>query len=219
MWRDVSLSPTVVDGFAGQKLELANVWLSSAPRKESGLHFDAKENLLLQVAGKKVVKLFSIADSLYLYPRPMKFDRSVAKEDVREGAQETGEDVREGVQETGHEQEQEQGGQETGHEQEQEQGDQEELFVSNFSPVDPYQPDLANFPLFRKARPVTCELNAGDALYMPPFTWHRVSSHWDHRQQLNVAVNFWFSPNQQLIDEMCELMRSVDAVPHGDCGF
>jgi hypothetical protein len=53
--------------------------------------------------------------------------------------------------------------------------------VSNFSPIDPvHAVNLAQYPLFNKARPMTCELIEGDALYMPPFTWHRVTRYSTH---------------------------------------
>merc|ERR1712110_366519 len=46
----------------------------------------------------------------------------------------------------------------------------------NFSPVDPKQPDRARFPRSKYTRPFLCQVNAGDALYMPAFTWHSVEN-------------------------------------------
>jgi hypothetical protein len=52
-----------------------------------------------------------------------------------------------------------------------------------WSPVDPDEPDLERFPEFRHARVLTCEVHAGDLLYMPPGTLHKVTS-------LNESVSF-----------------------------
>ena len=151
LWRDVALSPLL----GGLNLELANVWLSTAQRKETRLHFDAKENLLLQLVGRKSFTLFSAANTLRMYPRPMAFDRQ--------------------------------------HSESAHGDDEEDLVVTNFSPVEPKGPDTTRYPLFGGARPMHCELGAGDALYLPPFTWHRVSSYRDSTSELNVALNFWFT--------------------------
>ncbi len=45
-----------------------------------------------------------------------------------------------------------------------------------WSPVDPDEPDLERFPLFRDVRLRTCVVEAGDLLYMPPGTLHKVTS-------------------------------------------
>jgi Cupin-like domain len=45
-----------------------------------------------------------------------------------------------------------------------------------WSPVDPEDPDLERYPLFADARLRTCVVEAGDLLYMPPGTLHKVTS-------------------------------------------
>ena len=45
-----------------------------------------------------------------------------------------------------------------------------------WSAVDPDEPDLARFPDFRDATVRTCVVEAGDLLYMPPGTLHKVTS-------------------------------------------
>ncbi|MFL6126967.1 cupin-like domain-containing protein [Actinophytocola sp.] len=45
-----------------------------------------------------------------------------------------------------------------------------------WSPVDPEAPDLDHYPDFREATVRTCVVEAGDLLYMPPGTLHKVTS-------------------------------------------
>jgi cupin-like protein len=45
-----------------------------------------------------------------------------------------------------------------------------------WSAVDPDSPDLARYPEFRHATVRTCVVEAGDVLYMPPGTLHKVTS-------------------------------------------
>jgi len=67
----------------------------------------------------------------------------------------------------------------------------------NFSPVDPHDPDHRAFPLAKRAIPTICKLNAGDALYMPAFTWHSVQSFGDKDDKLNYGLNMWFEGDQR----------------------
>ena len=52
------------------------------------------------------------------------------------------------------------------------------------------QPDLARFPKFRiaMAAAVTVDLDAGDAIYIPPLWWHHVQS----LEDFNVLINYWW---------------------------
>ena len=61
-----------------------------------------------------------------------------------------------------------------------------------FSQLDPAAPDLQRFPDFTHATPVHVELEAGDMLFLPAFWWHQVH----HAAMRNIAVNFWFYPNE-----------------------
>ncbi len=50
------------------------------------------------------------------------------------------------------------------------------LYDYNHSTLDPENPDLEEFPLFRHSSPLETTLEAGDVLYMPPHTLHYVRS-------------------------------------------
>jgi hypothetical protein len=60
--------------------------------------------------------------------------------------------------------------------------------VPNFSRVDPLAPDLARFPRFRRAVPLTATLAPGDAVFLPALTWHHVTS-----EEASLSVNFWWA--------------------------
>ena len=53
-----------------------------------------------------------------------------------------------------------------------------------------HAPDFERFPRFREAlnAAVTAELDAGDAIYIPPLWWHHVVS----LEPFNVLVNYWW---------------------------
>jgi len=56
--------------------------------------------------------------------------------------------------------------------------------------------------LHHQATPIICKLNAGDALFMPAFTWHSVQSFGDKNEdpflnKLNYGLNTWFAGNFQ----------------------
>lgn len=57
----------------------------------------------------------------------------------------------------------------------------------NFSNVDPEAPDLTRYPRFAAARPLGCELRAGEILYVPRGWWHHVRTIED-----SIAIGFWF---------------------------
>ncbi|PWK65253.1 Cupin-like domain-containing protein [Mucilaginibacter oryzae] len=97
----------------------------------SPLHYDFDENFLVQVRGRKSVKLFSPLDSSYLYPG-------------------------------------------TSH-------------PFHLSTMNLEEPDRERFPLFNKADPYHCDLNAGDILYIPPRWWHHVKT-----ITPSISINHWF---------------------------
>lgn len=45
-----------------------------------------------------------------------------------------------------------------------------------WSPIDPEDPDLERYPLFRDVEVRSCVVSSGDLLYMPPGTFHKVVS-------------------------------------------
>jgi cupin-like protein len=53
-----------------------------------------------------------------------------------------------------------------------------------------HAPDFGRFPRFRQAlaAAVTAELQAGDAIYIPPLWWHNVES----LEPFNVLANYWW---------------------------
>jgi hypothetical protein len=61
---------------------------------------------------------------------------------------------------------------------------------SAISLVNPYNPDLNQFPNYPNAlaQAQTSELLPGDAIYIPPVWWHQVES----LGKLNILVNYWW---------------------------
>ncbi|MGH3730706.1 MAG: cupin-like domain-containing protein [Micromonosporaceae bacterium] len=72
-----------------------------------------------------------------------------------------------------------------------------------WSSVDPEDPDLERYPLFRDAEVRTCVVGAGDLLYMPPGTLHKVVSE-TPSMSFNIDWHDWRSA-----------LRGVAAVRHG----
>jgi hypothetical protein len=64
------------------------------------------------------------------------------------------------------------------------------IYQWRWSRVDPEKPDLESYPRYGDVRPVTCIVEPGDALYIPPGTLHHVRS-------LETSVSFnidWHTP-------------------------
>lgn len=57
-----------------------------------------------------------------------------------------------------------------------------------FSHVDLAEPDVSRFPTAAHAQVWTCELEAGDVLYNPPFFWHQVRN---PALSIGVGVRWW----------------------------
>jgi len=64
---------------------------------------------------------------------------------------------------------------------------------NRFSDVDIDNPDPFKFPDFLKTNRKTCQVEAGDMLYLPTSWWHQVYNH-----GRNVAINFWFRDHSRL---------------------
>ena len=60
--------------------------------------------------------------------------------------------------------------------------------LPDFSRVDIERPDLAEFPRFPRAAPVTCEVGEGEVLYLPRYWWHQVTS-----LSRSASVNLWWA--------------------------
>jgi hypothetical protein len=71
----------------------------------------------------------------------------------------------------------------------------------NFSHVDPMQPDLARYPRARGVTRWLAELLPGDAVFIPGFVWHHVTS-----VEVSVSVNFWWARGVRSL-----VARSADA--------
>lgn len=65
--------------------------------------------------------------------------------------------------------------------------------------VDPEAPDLARFPRFAEAlgHAMVAELGPGDALLMPRYWWHHVTS----RDPFNTMVNYWWGGSRRGLDD------------------
>ncbi|WP_196236089.1 cupin-like domain-containing protein [Bradyrhizobium japonicum] len=63
---------------------------------------------------------------------------------------------------------------------------------SVFSEVDPEQPDLERYPLFRNVKLLPIELNEGDALFVPVGWWHHVRS---LSPSISIATSDFIYPN------------------------
>jgi len=65
--------------------------------------------------------------------------------------------------------------------------------------VDPEAPDLVRFPRFDDALATArvAELGPGDALLMPRYWWHHVTS----RDPFNAMVNYWWGGSQRGLDD------------------
>lgn len=73
--------------------------------------------------------------------------------------------------------------------------------------ADPEQPDFARFPRFRAAMAAAsvARLEAGDALFMPKYWWHHVTS----LSPYNVLVNYWWG------DTVTGLARGLESANDG----
>jgi Cupin-like domain len=72
----------------------------------------------------------------------------------------------------------------------------------NMSQVDPDQPDLNRFPLYRGVEPIEVELQDGDMLFLPSFWWHQV-----HSLTTGMSVNFWSVPPVRRLLNLSPQMR------------
>merc|ERR1712146_448176 len=72
------------------------------------------------------------------------------------------------------------------------------------SPIlDVSQPDTLNYPHSENINYMDCKVNENEAIYVPSFFWHEVTSipgkkvrnyHFNNYLHLNTALNFWFVP-------------------------
>lgn len=75
----------------------------------------------------------------------------------------------------------------------------------NLSRLDPERPDLERYPLAAEAQPWTCEVGAGDLLFLPAFWWHQVRS-----LEVGVSVSIWWAPRpEQFLTPMARRLAPV----------
>ena len=72
----------------------------------------------------------------------------------------------------------------------------------HFSQLDPENVNLTQFPKFAKARKYTVKVSPGEMLIVPAFWWHQVR----HAPEVNVAVNFWFTPSSLLAELLYDIL-------------
>ncbi|HVB41310.1 MAG TPA: cupin-like domain-containing protein [Streptosporangiaceae bacterium] len=92
-------------------------------------------------------------------------------------------------------------------------GDRDRCYIRKWrwSPVDPDEPDTERYPRFRGARVLTCLVEPGDLLYMPPGTLHKVTS-------LTSSISFnidWHDPRSALRS----LIAAGDGMPARNLGY
>ena len=163
-------APAFVGGFDPSEV---NLWLGRVREgrrpKESPTHYDPHDNLMLQLRGTKTFHMYHAHDAPNIYPHYMRF-RSRADPDDPSARQQDALDGSEG----------------------------DEMPVQdNFSPINPNKLDFKTFPRSRRARPITCTVAPGEALYMPAFTWHNVVNRGEKSaveldDGLNIGVNVWW---------------------------
>lgn len=72
----------------------------------------------------------------------------------------------------------------------------------NMSQLDPAEPDIDRFPLYRDVEPIEVELQDGDMLFLPSFWWHQV-----HSLTTGMSVNFWCMPPARRLMNLSPQMR------------
>nr|CAD7201188.1 unnamed protein product [Timema douglasi] len=70
--------------------------------------------------------------------------------------------------------------------------------------IDPLKPDLDNYPLFKKAHPVTVRVEAGDALYLPSLWYHHV-----RQSHACIAVNYWYDMQYDIKYAYSQLIEAL----------
>lgn len=75
-------------------------------------------------------------------------------------------------------------------------------------PLDPENPDLVEYPRYRRASPVKLSLRAGDLLYLPSLWFHHV------RQSHGcIALNFWYDMEFDLKYCYYKLLEALAEIP------
>jgi hypothetical protein len=196
------------------RLNHLSMWLRStidARPSESGTHFDADDNFMLQLRGSKKVVMFPPTDTHLLYSEPLR--RHVEQHPrFLEGVPHfynSRHPHSRGVA----------GGASLDEWLDADEEQHAEKVVKNVSPVELSEgsgPDLGRFPAFRRARPQVCTIAPGDVLWMPALTWHDVFSFAppgeDSSDGMNWMVNLWLEDERGA--ELRTAVRGVLAAVH-----
>jgi len=126
------------------------IWLSKKSR--AGIHFDKKENLMVQLSGEKEFMIVPPEESLLLYvDSEVKYEGSLK---YGFASNEESKFLKEASQ----------------------LNKAETKGMSDYSPVDIRNPDYERFPKLKNVKPWRCRLRKGDVLYLPSYWWHDVVS-------------------------------------------
>jgi hypothetical protein len=94
-------------------------------------------------------------------------------------------------------------------------------FPPPLSLVDPAAPDLDRFPKFRLALQAArvAHLAAGDAIFMPKYWWHHVTS----LEPYNALVNYWWGDDARGLDRPMECfltaLLAIKHLPRGERAY
>jgi hypothetical protein len=180
------------------------LWMGvGGPRKNSRLHFDAYENIMVVAAGTKTFRLFDPSQSASVYGdtlmRSATIHAEYRVEEVNYSCPISYRDncgIEPGV------------GRYTFYRPPE--AVDPHLYSHTYSPVDISRPDYARFPKLRKARGFNCTLRAGDALYIPSYWWHEVLTY-DDEEHKSLGINYFFEPYFHRVrrDDAVYLTRSA----------
>ena len=94
-------------------------------------------------------------------------------------------------------------------------------FPPPLSLVDPTAPDFERFPKFRRALQAArvAHLEAGDAIFMPKYWWHHVTS----LEPYNVLVNYWWGNDARGLERPMECfltaLLAIKDLPPGERAY
>jgi len=168
LWNDIDLVLPWANDLFGTKPEYCNLWLGES-RSVSSTHKDQFENLYAVVVGEKHFTLFHPSNIPFLYERRYRQARWSS------GYSKSGLGI-------------------TGN------MDPKKWKIVPSEPpndipwisVNPDEPNLKTFPLYRYAKPVHAVVRAGDVLYLPSMWYHHVRQQGDEPDGKAIAINYWY---------------------------
>jgi hypothetical protein len=171
-------APAFIGGFDPSSV---NLWLGRVREgvhrvKESPTHYDPNDNLMLQLRGNKTFHMYHAHDAPNIYPHYMRLRSRKDPDDPSSVQEDQPDDLHDGPSYS---------------------------VQDNFSPINPRKLDFDAFPRSRRARPITCTVAPGEALFMPAFTWHNVVNRGEKSEValddgLNIGVNVWWPGEARL---------------------